>query len=255
MSFYKGEGIILKRVNVGEADRIITFYTKNNGKIKAKARGVRKPLSKLAGSLELFNYDQLIFFQGKNIDRVTSAEVILSFKRIRGNLEKMSAAYLISELVDKLTEVKDKNYRLFNLLVDTFKELDGLVSSESQMTLLLDTFKIQLVSLLGYSPQLYECIQCERKIEPKINYFSAKLGGILCPRCLQYDKKAQKIGPNPIKVLRIMQNQGFEKIKKLKLKSDLIYQVNSITKSFLESILEKELKSERFMKEIEKRKE
>jgi len=252
MSFYKDEGIILKRVNIGEADRIITFYTKNNGKIQAKARGVRKPLSRLAGSLELFNCDQLIFFQGKSIDRVTSAEVILSFKRIREDLQKMSAAYLISEIVDKLTGIKDKNCRLCKLLIDTFKELDELLSNESQMTLLLDNFKIQLVSLLGYSPQLHECVQCERKIEPKINYFSAKLGGILCSRCLQYDKKAQKIRLNPIKVLRIMQDQGFGKIKKMKLKSDLIYQVNNITKNFLESILEKELKSERFMKEIKK---
>ena len=100
---FKTEGIILKRMNYGEADRILTIYTLHHGKIRAMAKGVRKLQSRKAGSLELFNHATLFLIKGKNLDLITEAQVINLFKSWRKNLIKVGIAYYLCELVDKLT--------------------------------------------------------------------------------------------------------------------------------------------------------
>lgn len=100
---YKTEGIILKRQSIGEADRILTVFTKHLGKIRCIAKGVRKPTSRKSASIELFNKTILYVAKGKNLDIVTQAEVAESFPGIRENLKATKAAYHAVELIDLLT--------------------------------------------------------------------------------------------------------------------------------------------------------
>ena len=113
---YKTEGIILKRINYGEADRILTIYTKHYGKIKALAKGVRRITSRRGGNIELFNQTVLFLHKGRNLDILQEAQVISSFKSWRKNLKKVSTAYYFSELVDKLTPEAQANQQVFELL-------------------------------------------------------------------------------------------------------------------------------------------
>lgn len=113
---YKTEGIILKRINYGEADRILTIYTKHYGKIKALAKGVRRITSRRGGNVELFNQTVLFLHKGRNLDILQEAQVISSFKDWRKNLKKVSTAYYFSELVDKLTPEAQANQQVFTLL-------------------------------------------------------------------------------------------------------------------------------------------
>jgi len=112
----KTEGIILKRTNYGEADRILTIYTKHYGKIKALAKGVRRITSRRGGNVELFNQAVLFLNKGKNLDILTEAEVVNSFKSWRRDLKKVTVAYYFSELVDKLTPEEQPNKAVFQLL-------------------------------------------------------------------------------------------------------------------------------------------
>ncbi len=112
----KTEGIILKRINYGEADRILTIYTKHYGKIKALAKGVRKITSRRGGNVELFNQATLFFHKGKNLDLLTEAQVTNAFKSWRKDLKKVATAYYFAELVDKLTPEEQPNQAVFNLL-------------------------------------------------------------------------------------------------------------------------------------------
>ncbi len=113
---YKTEGIILKRTNYGEADRILTIYTKHYGKIKALAKGVRRITSRRGGNVELFNQATLFLNKGRNFDILTEAQVVNSFKSWRQNLKKVAVAYYFCELVDKLTPEEQPNQRVFQLL-------------------------------------------------------------------------------------------------------------------------------------------
>ncbi|MBU3957142.1 DNA repair protein RecO, partial [Patescibacteria group bacterium] len=113
---YKTEGIILKRINYGEADRILTIYTKHYGKIRALAKGVRRITSRRGGNVELFNQAVLFLNKGKNLDLLTEAQVVNSFKSWRRDLKKVTVAYYFCELVDKLTPEEQPNQAVFQLL-------------------------------------------------------------------------------------------------------------------------------------------
>lgn len=113
---YKTEGIILKRTNYGEADRILTIYTKHYGKIRVLAKGVRRITSRRGGNVELFNQAVIFLSQGKNLDSLQEAQVVNSFKSWRNDLKKVVVAYYFCELVDKLTPEGQANPKVFQLL-------------------------------------------------------------------------------------------------------------------------------------------
>lgn len=142
---YKTEGIILKRTNFGEADRILTIYTKHYGKIRAIAKGVRKIASRKGGNVEAFNHVSLFLAQGRNLDLVTEAEVINSFKSWRKNLKKIGTAYYFCELVDKLTPDGQANRAVFELLREYLVKIGREGESE-----LIRSFEEQLLGELGF---------------------------------------------------------------------------------------------------------
>ena len=142
---FKTEGIILKRMNYGEADRILTIYTSHHGKIRAMAKGVRKLQSRKAGSLELFNHSVLFLIKGKNLDLITEAQAINLFKSWRKNLIKVGIAYYLCELVDKLTPDNQPHEAVFELLKETLKKI-GLKENK----ILVREFEEKLLNELGF---------------------------------------------------------------------------------------------------------
>lgn len=122
--YYKTEAVILKRINFGEADRILSVFTKNHGKIRCIAKGVRRPTSRKAASIELFKRTSLFLAKGKNLDIVTQAEVIESFSGIRENLKVTKAAYHAVELVDLLTAENQENRPVFEALVELLRSIN-----------------------------------------------------------------------------------------------------------------------------------
>jgi len=168
---FKTEGIILKRMNYGEADRILTIYTLHHGKIRAMAKGVRKLQSRKAGSLELFNHSVLFLIKGKNLDLITEAQVINLFKSWRKNLIKVGIAYYLCELVDKLTPDNQPHEAVFELLKETFKKI-GLKENK----ILVREFEEELLNELGFGvPEVLRQTQGSLKayvesiIEKKLN--------------------------------------------------------------------------------------
>lgn len=147
MSSYKTEGVILKRINYGEADRILTIYTKHYGKIKAIAKGVRKITSRKGGNLELFNHCTLFLARGRNLDIITEAQVIRSFSALDDDLKKTAAAFYIVELVDQLTPDGQANRRVFDLLVNVLGTLQSAINDQQSTT---RDFEISLLRLLGF---------------------------------------------------------------------------------------------------------
>ncbi len=175
MRTFKTEGIILKRVNYGEADRILTIYTKNYGKIKAIAKGVRKINSRKAGSLELFNHALIFLVQGRNLSLITEVQTVNLFKLWRKNLTKVGVAYYFCELVDKLTPEEQENRAVFELLKDYLEKINKVNLSTA-----VRNFEEELLHELGFGvPAVFKAQQgslknyiesiTERKINsPKI---------------------------------------------------------------------------------------
>lgn len=144
--YFATEGVILARKNFGEADRLLTIYTKDHGKISAIAKGVRRPRSKKAGHLELGNWCKVFVAKGKNIDLLTEVEVKRAFGIAEFGEKKANKIYHLLEIVDILTPHNQKNLRVFSLLVSFLKKVAG----GEDFNLVSSAFKTKLLSALGF---------------------------------------------------------------------------------------------------------
>lgn len=146
---YKVEGIILKRTNFGEADRFLTVFTKEKGKISVLAKGIRRITSRRAGSVELFNQAILFLHKGRNFDILTEATTLNTFPHFRLDFQKVGAAYYACELIDRLTPEEQEHDAVYELLVKFLTWLEGQPNN-SKVTLALSRFDKRLLTDLGY---------------------------------------------------------------------------------------------------------
>src|SRR5215471_6902671 len=122
---YSIEAIILKHTDIGEADRILTLFTPSKGKIHAIAKGIRRPVSKKAGHLELLNRSQLQMALGRNLDIVTQAEGRENFLHLRSELWHMTCGFYLAELVDRFVEESTPHLDIYALLLEALRYLDA----------------------------------------------------------------------------------------------------------------------------------
>lgn len=167
MHSYKTEGIILKRSNLNEADKLLTIYSKHFGKISILAKGIRKIKSKKGGNLELFNQVRICVSKGRNLDIITEVEVIDPFKGWRRNLKKIAVAYQLCELVDKLTAERAEGREIYELLTNYLKNLTEVDDYSG----LINNFELSLLQLLGFWPRgkVIGSLDLESYIENLIN--------------------------------------------------------------------------------------
>lgn len=164
MRTYKTEGIILKRRNSGEADRVLTIFTKHYGKIYAVARGVRRITSRRGGNVEIFTHVSVFLIEGKVTNILTEAETIHSFQELRKDLQSVGYAYTICELIDKLLPEKQDHENVFYSAVNALLMLN---KKEQKGEVVVEEFEKELMRLLGFWPKdkPFENINVEKFIE------------------------------------------------------------------------------------------
>jgi len=174
---YTSEGIVLTRKNFGEADRIISIYSKDRGRVSLIAKGVRRPSSRKRGHIEVFNLVKFQAVIGHGLDTMTEAEVVNDFKSIRGSLKKISLAYYLMEVVGRIIHEGESNIELFNLLSSTLTKLE---TAKELKKLRLD-FVLQLLTLLGYWPRGVALPNPDEKLEEVIErqIYSERVGKII----------------------------------------------------------------------------
>jgi DNA repair protein RecO (recombination protein O) len=240
---YRTEAIILKRSDFGEADRLVTFFTPQRGKLRAVAKGARKPSSRKSGHLELFSHTRLLLARGRNLDIITQAETVEPFLPLREDLLRTTYAYYAAELVDRFVGDEDENRPVFDLLLAAF----GWLGRAGDMALVARFFELRLLALVGYQPQLFHCVNCQAQIEPVINFFHPGEGGVLCPRCGEGRSEAAALSLNALKVLRFLQTRGYDTIRLLRIRPALHAELETIMLSYITYILERNLKSVDFL--------
>ena len=149
---YKVRGIIIKKTNLGDTDRLITVYSKDFGKILVKAKSIRKNQAKLKGHLELFLYSHLMIAPGKGFDIITGAETIEPFSRLHNRLPSLVAGYYLAELGDKLIVGPEKDENIWALFLSTLRQLNQ-VNCDTKAT--ISNFENRLVEFLGYGTEKY----------------------------------------------------------------------------------------------------
>jgi len=240
---YKTEAIVLKRMNLGEADRILTLYSPNLGKFRAVAKGVRRPKSKMGGHLELLTHSALMLARGKNLDIITQSQTIDSFLPLRGDLWHTTTALYAAELVERFTAEHVENRPLYKLLLNTLSWLCEAEDAE----LTLRYFELKLLTHLGYKPQLHQCLGCKTSIEPRTNFFSSSGGGVLCPQCREKEPLACPISVNALKVMRFLEKSAYAAASKLKLDAELSRELEQLMRHYIRYLLEREVRSVEFL--------
>jgi len=236
---YQTDAIIIKKIKLGEADRILTLYTPHLGKIQAVAKGVRRPRSKMAGHLELLTHSQVSLARGRNLDTITGSQTINSFLPLKSNLELTSYALYTIELVDQFTADHIENYPLFQLLLETMHQLCQAGDTE----LVLRYFELHLLNEVGYRPQLQRCVSCKATLEPITNSFCPTAGGMLCPNCSQSQPLTYPLSVNALRVLRLLQGSDYNTISKLEINPELSRELEGVMRDYLKYLLEREVKS------------
>ncbi|MFC1938702.1 DNA repair protein RecO [Chloroflexota bacterium] len=236
---YQTEAIIIKKIKLGEAGRILTLYTPHLGKIQAVAKGVRRPRSKMAGHLELLTHSQVSLARGRNLDTVTGSQTIAGFLPLKSDLKLTSYALYAVELVEQFTADHDANQPLFGLLLKTMHQL----CQETNHELTLRHFELHLLDLVGYRPQLRQCVACHKPLEPGTNLFSPRAGGALCPGCQQSQPLVYPLSVDALKVLRWLQGNDLSAASRLKITPPLSRELELVVRGYLRYLLEREVKS------------
>jgi len=243
MATYKSQGIIIKRRNFGEADRILTIYTKRSGKISAIAKGVRKPLSKLGGHLELFYVTDFILSEGRNFDIVAGAELCEDFPKLRKNLHATEQAFYISELTDKLLHDEIESRKIYSLLYETLKNINNYGDM-----LFLRYFETMFLQELGHRPEVENCVKCQEVLIPEKIYWSSELGGVHCENCKPVSHNSIKIRPETVKIIRLFLAHDSGIVKNININNDLQKELDDVLEDFIKYISEKEIYSKKYTK-------
>lgn len=250
MAIQKSEGIILRRQELRETSLILNIYTRDFGKIKGIVRGVRgsRGQGSSGGSLELFSYDEIVFYERKRSDiyTVSQCDLVEFFLPIRESLEKLAYANYIIELVDSVTALGDKNPQVFGLLLNSLKLLAG----ESSPRRVTRIFEIKFLHLLGLMPTLELCANCGNRVDAGAK-FSFRHGGLICKACLAVDSQARPILQGTVKFIEHIRTSPFDRLARVKVAAEVGKELEGILRKYLDFHIERRLKTLEFLKEIE----
>jgi len=258
---YTTEVVILKHTDLGEADRILTLFTPRKGKLRVVAKGVRRPVSKKSGHLELLCHSQVHVALGRNLDIITQAQNIENYSHLRTELWHMTCGFYLAELVERFIEDDTVHLDVYNLLLEALRSLEDdarqlhqqreqgiTINAERERDrtkLLLRYFEVYLLSFVGYEPVLRTCAHCNVELRPEENGFSPALGGALCPNCSHL--WAQSLSVNALKVLRVLQRTEWAHVPTFHLDARLQAEIEHAMHGLLRFHLERDLKSWSFL--------
>lgn len=243
---YRTEAIVLRRRDLGEADRILSVFSLDRGKLRLVAKGVRRPGSRKAGHLEPFCRTQLLVARGRDLDLITQAEVLEPHSALRSDLIRLGHAAYAVELLDRFTVEEGAHRSLYHLLRETLERLAGGASP----ALVLRFYELRLLEGAGFRPELERCVVGREIVRPEDQFFSAEEGGVVCPRCGPGRPAARPISMAALKILRYLQRSEWHAIVGLDVRPPVLAEVERAMELHLTYLLERRLNSPDFLRRV-----
>lgn len=245
---YKTEAIVLRTMDLGEADRVLTVLTPRLGKLRVIAKGVRRPRSRIGGGLQPFSDVQLVLAVGRTFDVVTTASLEDPHLGLRNDLHSTAAAWYVVELADRFCEGAADSHDAFRLLAQALSALDAGAAVGREVV--ARWFELALLDAMGFRPQLGECLECGSAIEPEGNAYSPAGGGVLCPQCRHAAHGARPVSADALKVLRHLQRSPLAGVLRLRIGAAIHREVERLLHATVSAVLERELRSRDFLEEV-----
>lgn len=242
------EGIVLRRRDFGESDRILVLFTRKLGRISGIAKGSRKPSSRNAGHLELFMRSSFLISRGRNLHLITQADVIDSYESLRSDLSGIGQGSYIIELVDAVTYEEGSNLQLYELLITTLEALD----SGQDPAMISHFFELHLLGLVGFQPEFFICVECGNQITEQDQFISGELGGVVCPSCASKINGViiRPVSARILKYLRHIQRSSLQDLMALNIPAEVLKGLDDVIHYYLTHTLEGQLNSPDFINRI-----
>jgi len=242
-------GIVLRYIPVGEADRLVIIVTRERGKFKCLARGIRKPISKLGGFLEPMHEVSITVQYSRLYPIVKDVRTIGVLNNISNNVSHYLYLTYISELLDSFIPEEEINIEIFNL----YKFVLQIFNNVHKVSLLVLFFQLKLLMLCGYGPELLECVECTSVLKSEDQYFGLLQGGIVCPNCMVMIKRNSfnniiEMNLQLIKLLRLSQRETWDKLQTFKVNSEDIGKSLQIINNYIAYVVDRKIKSAQFIK-------
>jgi DNA repair protein RecO (recombination protein O) len=244
---FRAEAVVLRHANWGEADRMLTLYTREHGKLRAIVKGARKIRSRKAGHVEPFTHITLQLAKGRDIPIVTQVETLEPYLPLREDLVRTGYASYMLELLDRFTyEEEGGNLTLFRLLTDSLARLCKVADPWPCVRY----YEMRLLDHLGFRPQLFQCANCRREIQAEDQFFSPTAGGVICPRCGIGLPGLWNISLDALKYLRHFQRSAFAEAARANPSPEVQKEVETLMQAYFTYLLERQLNTPGFLKKM-----
>ena len=243
---YHCEGLTLKKSPMGEGGLLVTLFTKDQGKLRAVARGARRSASKMVGHLEPLTQVRLSVTHGRNLDYITQAQIIGNFADVKNDLDAMTKGLYLAELLDGFGSEAHSNQPLYHMAVEVLQSVGRNPKSDWPLRF----FELQLLRVSGLMPELYQCVECNQPLVPGGHRFSPSLGGTLCRQCQPEGAHVRTLSLRALKVLRLLHRGPLPDIISLKVPPGLGEELKSVLASTVSYWLDKEIRSNSFLEQL-----
>ena len=246
---YRCEALTLKYLSLGEADLLVTLYTREAGKLRVMAKGARRSTSKLVGHFEPLSLVKLSVAQGRNLDIATQAQTMENFPGLKGDLNRITKGLYVAELLDGFGAENHANPPLYSLAVETLRAIGQTPDSDWPIRF----FELHLLEVSGLKPELYRCVECREELVPDQHRFSPNMGGAFCLDCTPNDAYFRPVSLRALKVLRLLDRTRLEDMPPLRMDEALARELKTLLSTTVQYWLDKEIRTSAFLEHLQSR--
>ncbi len=244
---FKTQAIVLRRSNYGEADRLLTLLTPGYGKLRAIAKGVRRPTSRASGHVELYTVVEMVLARGQNLHVVTQAELKEPFLLLTSGLQRIGYASHFAELIDRFSVDDQENRAAYELLV---AGLGWLCEQDVDLDLAARFYELKLLDVMGYGPSLFRCAVSGEVLEAEDQFYSAADGGVVSAAFARHHEELIPLPLDVFKILRYFSRTGWENVRTLKVRPHHRRVLARVLHTTLAYLLEQRLQSIAFLRRL-----
>ncbi len=246
---YRAEGIVLRSFPTGEGALVVTLLQSDGSKLRAMAWGAQKLTSRMMGHLEPLTRVEMAVTRGRGMDSLAQVQSVESFTAVKSDLDATARALYLVELVDGFAAEGSANPSLYQLFLASLRSLAG----SDQSDVVIAHFQWQLLTVCGFMPELFQCVECRRELTPGDHRFSIDLGGVLCGQCASTQPSAAPLSLPALKVLRHFHRSPALTAPRVNLSASLNAQLRGILDGTVRYWLDREVRSRRFMDQLDRK--